>query len=365
MTQIPFTKLHDQYIECKADVDSAIQKILDTSEFIAGPTVEKFEEAWAGATRSANCAAVGNGTFALVLSLMACGVTNGHEVITTPHTFIATAEAIKIVGATPIFVDIDEYYHIDATKIESHITDKTKAILFVDLYGQCADIDSINRIAKKHNLYVIEDAAQSTGASYNKQPVGNLVDLTCFSFNPVKNLGAIGDAGAVTGRKELVDKVKMYRDHGRSSMFEYGTIGYNARMDCIQAAVLLEKMKYYKDWQEKRLFMCNQYSAFLSDYVVTPKTRSENVHSYYVYVIQVSNRNKFIQHMASKGIETKIHYKKPINVYESYFPYQQCVRAEKICNSIVSLPCYHSLTRQQQDLIIEETQQWAIRHSNV
>ena len=363
MTQIPFTKLHDQYIESKADVDSAIQKILDTTEFIAGPTVAKFEQAWTNATASPSCAAVGSGTFALVLSLMACGVTTGHEVITTPHTFIATAEAIKLVGATPIFVDIDEYYHIDATQIESHITDKTKAILFVDLYGQCADITSINRIAKKHNLYVIEDAAQSAGATYNKQPVGNLVDLTCFSFNPVKNLGAIGDAGAVTGRKDLIDKVKMYRDHGRSSRFEYDTIGYNARMDCLQAAVLLEKIKYYQGWQKQKLFIANQYRGFLSDYVVTPKTRPENTHSYYVYVIQVPNRNQYIKHMANKGIETKIHYKKPINVYESYFPYQQCVQAEKVCDSIISLPCYHTLKRQEQDLIIEETQKWSIQHS--
>ena len=231
------------------------------------------------------------------------------------------------------------------------------------MYGQCPNITSINNIAKKHNLFVIEDAAQSAGAQYNKEQVGNLVDLTCFSFNPVKNLGAIGDAGAVTGRKELIDKVKMYRDHGRSSRFSYDHIGYNARMDCIQAAVLLKKINYYKRWNDIKRSICERYSDALRDYVITPMTRPENLHSYYVYVVQVPNRDQYIEYMAEQGIETKIHYKKPINVYESYFPYQQCIQAEKVCDSIISLPCYHTLQENEQDKIIEETKKWSIQHS--
>ena len=361
--QIPFTKLIDQYSESKQDVDKAIKKILDTTEFLAGPTVEKFEEAWAKHCEAPSCAAVGSGTFALTLALMACGIKQGHEVITTAHTFISTAEAIKIVGATPVFVDIDEYYHIDASQIEKQITDKTKAILFVDLYGQCADIEAIDKIAKKHNLLLIEDAAQSSGATYHGKPTGNIVDLTCFSFNPVKNLGGIGDSGAVTGRKDLVDKVKMFRDHGRYSKYSYDAVGYNARIDCIHAAVLLEKMKYYKKWINKRQLICERYNHELSAHVITPKTRQENTHSYYVYVIQIPNRDGFMQYMAKQGIGTKIHYPKPINVFESYFPYQQLAVTEKVCESIISLPCYHSLTTAEQDKIIQHTITWAKQHS--
>lgn len=359
--QIPFTKLQDQYQDCKSQIDSAIQRILDTDEFITGPTAEKFELTWARHVHADACASVGNGTFALTLSLMACGIKAGHEVITTPHTFISTAEAIKVIGAKPVFVDIDEYYHIDIDQIENKITHNTKAILFVDLYGQTPDVDRLKYIAKKHNLFLIEDAAQSAGAKYRGKPVGNLVDLTCFSFNPVKNLGAIGDAGAVTGRRDLIDKVKMYRDHGRNSKYNYDAVGFNARIDCIQAAVLLEKMQHYEKWINGRIAVCERYNDELE--CITPLTRPENRHSYYVYVIQVPNRNEFVEYMKSLGIGTNIHYKTPINVHQPYHPYQPCPRAEWVCDQIVSLPSYYSLTESEQSYIIEHTNKWSRQHS--
>lgn len=358
--QIPFTKLQDQYKECKTNIDLSIQKILDTNEFIGGPTVERFELAWARHVHADSCASVGNGTFALILSLLACGIKTGHEVITTPHTFISTAEAIKVVGASPVFVDIDEYYHIDVNQIENKITQNTKAILFVDLYGQTPDVDRLKYIAKKHNLFLIEDAAQSAGAKYRGKPVGNLVDLTCFSFNPVKNLGAIGDAGAVTGRSDLIEKVKMYRDHGRISKDQFSSIGFNARIDCLQAAVLLEKMKYYEKWVHGRISVCERYNNELK--CTTPLTRSQNRHSYYVYVIQIPNRNEFVYYMDSVGIKTAIHYKKSINLHQPYYPYQHCPRAEWVCDQIVSLPCYHNLTETEQSYIIEHTNNWVSKH---
>jgi len=359
--QIPFTKLQDQYQECKPQIDSAIQRILDTNEFITGPTAEKFEQVWSQHVDAESCASVGNGTFALTLALLACGVKPGHQVITTPHTFISTAEAIKVIGAEPVFVDIDEYYHIDVNQIENKITQLTKAILFVDLYGQTPDVDKLKKIAKKHNLYLIEDAAQSTGAEYKTKRVGNLVDLTCFSFNPVKNLGAIGDAGAVTGKQELIDRVKMFRDHGRKTKYNYEAVGFNARIDCLQAAVLLEKVNIYLDWNQQKRQRAEIYNQHLN--AGTPLTRPDCLHSYYVYVMQVPNRDGFVEYMKDLGVGTNIHYKTPINVHQPYHPYQPCPRAEWVCDQIVSLPCYHSLTESEQSYIIEHTNKWLKQHS--
>ena len=359
--QIPFTKLQDQYKDCKDQINTAIQKILDTDEFIAGPTVEKFEQTWSNHVQAQSCAAVGNGTFAVTLALLACGIKPGHEVITTAHTFVSTAEAIKVIGAKPVFVDIDEYYHIDATQIQQKITHNTKAILFVDLYGQTPNIDDLKQIAKTNNLFLIEDAAHSAGAEYKNQRVGNLVDLTCFSFNPIKNLGAIGDAGAVTGNKDLIDRVKMYRDHGRKTKYDYETIGFNARIDCIQAAVLLEKMQHYTDWNEQK----RQKADVYNDQILakTPLIRPHCLHSYYVYVIQVPARDDFILYMKEQGISTNIHYKKPLNTNQPYYPYQPCARTEWVCNQIVSLPCYYSLTESEQSYIIDHVNNWVKQYN--
>lgn len=354
--QIPFTKLQDQYRDCKYQIDNAIQKILDTDEFIAGPTVEKFEKAWATHVVSESCAAVGSGTFALTLALLACGVKPGHEVITTAHTFVSTVESIKIIGANPVFVDIDEFYHIDATKIQQKITQNTKAILFVDLYGQTPDIDHLKKIAKRNNLFLIEDAAHSAGAEYKNQRVGNLADLTCFSFNPIKNLGALGDAGAVTGNKDLIDRVKMYRDHGRKTKYDLETIGFNARIDCIQAAVLLEKMQHYTEWNKQKRNKADVYNQELS--ANTPLNRPHCLHSYYVYVIQVPDRDNFITYMKDQGISTNVHYRKPVNIHQPYYPYQSCAKAEWVCDQIVSLPCYYSLTESEQTYIIQHVNHW-------
>ena len=359
--QIPFTRLQDQYQECKTEIDHAIQKILTTNDYVNGPTTEKFEQAWSKHVDAEDCASVGSGTFALILALLACGVKTGQQVITTPHTFVSTVEAIKLVGAQPIFVDVDEYYHIDVAQIENKITKKTKAILFVDLYGQTPNIIKLKHLAEKHNLILIEDAAHSAGAEYKNKRVGNLVDLTCFSFNPLKNLGAVGDAGAVTGKKELIDKIRKYRNHGRKSKHEYEMIGYNARIDCIQAAVLLEKINVYLDWNKQKRKLAEIYNQELK--AVTPMIRENCLHSFYVYVIQVPNRNNFIDYMKTQGISTNIHYKTSMNVHQPYYPYQQCPRSEWLTDQIVSLPCYHSLTESEQSYVIEHTNKWVLKYS--
>jgi dTDP-4-amino-4,6-dideoxygalactose transaminase len=229
-----------------------------------------------------------------------------------------------------------------------------KAILFVDLYGQTPDIDKIKEFANKFNLSVIEDAAQSFGSEYNGKKVGSLVDLTCFSFNPVKNLGAMGDAGAVTGSKELIDKVKMYRDHGRKTKFEYDTVGYNARIDNLQAVIVQAKLKKVDEWLDKKREICRRYTKHLSGVVGCPLEAPWSKHTYYVYVIETpeGTRDQLQSFLREKGIATNIHYKHPTHKAKAFEDGTVLPRTEYVCDNILSLPCYHSLPEHHQDYII-------------
>jgi len=357
---IPFTDLKSQYLEVKKEIDAAINRVLDTSSYITGPIVEEFELAFAEYVGAPASCATGSGTTALMCALMACNIGNGDEVITTPHTFISTGEAIYWQGATPVFVDIDQYYQIDIDKIEQAITVNTKAILFVDMYGQTPDIDKLKNIAKKYNLYLIADSAHSIGAEYNGQKVGNLVDLTCHSFNPVKNLGAIGDAGAITGDKELINRAKMHRDHGRIVKWDFDIKGINARIDNLQALVVKAKLPYLQNWLDKKRNICECYNRELADYVCTPKTAPWAKHSYYVYVIQVHNRDAFIEYMKTNGVTVNVHYMKSLTKQLIFKKYGRgdCPIAEQVCKNIVSLPCYHTLTYEQQSYIIKLVKEW-------
>ena len=351
---IPFVDLFPQYEELKSDIDFALRDIISRSDFITGPTVEDFEKKICEYTGAEACASIGSGTNALICALKALGIKKGHEVMTVGHTFVSTTEAIVNVGATPIFVDIDEFYHMDISKMKP--SKKLKAILFVDLYGQTPDIDKIKSFARKHNLFVIEDAAQSFGAEYKGKKVGSLVDLTCFSFNPVKNLGAMGDAGAVTGQKPIIDKVKMFRDHGRRTKFEYETVGYNARIDNLQAVVIQTKLKKIDEWLDKKRKICRRYTQFLQDVVHCPKEASWGQHSYYVYVIETpaGTRDSLQNFLKQKGIGTNIHYRYPTHTTEAYKQYGTSLpRTEYICRNILSLPCYHTLPTHHQDYVIK------------
>jgi len=351
--KIPFVDLYPQYEELQTEIDMAIKDIITKSDFITGPTVAKFEQALCDYTGAEDCASIGSGTNALVCALKALGIGPGHQVMTVGHTFVSTTEAIVNVGAIPVFVDIDEFYHLDVSKLQ--LTDTLKAVLFVDLYGQTPDIDKINEFAKKFNLSVIEDAAQSFGAEYNGKKVGNLVDLTCLSFNPVKNLGAMGDAGAVTGRKELIDKVKMYRDHGRKTKYEYDTVGYNARIDNLQAVVIEAKLKKIDAWLDQKRHICRRYTKQLNDVVKCPKEAPWSKHSYYVYVIETpkGTRDKLQQFLKEKGIATNIHYKFPTHKTKAFDDGTELPKTEYICDNIISLPCYHTLPEHHQDYIIK------------
>jgi dTDP-4-amino-4,6-dideoxygalactose transaminase len=350
--KIPFVDLYPQYEEVQTEIDMAIANIIAKSDFITGPTVDKFEKAICDYTGAEDCASIGSGTNALVCALKALDIGPGHQVMTVGHTFVSTTEAIVNVGATPVFVDIDKFYHLDVSKLQ--LTDTLKAILFVDLYGQTPDIDKIKEFAKKFNLSVIEDAAQSFGSEYNGNKVGNLVDLTCFSFNPVKNLGAMGDAGAVTGSKELIDKVKMYRDHGRKTKFEYDTVGYNARIDNLQAVIVQAKLKKVDEWLDKKREICRRYTKLLNGIVNCPKEALWSKHTYYVYVIETpeGTRDQLQQFLREKGIATNIHYKYPTHKTKAFEDGTVLPRTEYVCDNILSLPCYHSLPEHHQDYII-------------
>ena len=351
--KIPFVDLYPQYEELQTEIDMAIKDIITRSDFITGPTVEKFEKSICEYTGSEDCASIGSGTNALVCALKALGIGPGHQVMTVGHTFVSTTEAIVNVGATPVFVDIDEFYHLDVSKLQ--LADTLKAILFVDLYGQTPDIDKINAFAKKFNLQVIEDAAQSFGAEYKGKKVGSLVDLTCFSFNPVKNLGAMGDAGAVTGSKEFIDRVRMYRDHGRKTKFEYDTVGYNARIDNLQAVIVQAKLKKIDEWLDQKRLICRRYTRLLDGIVKFPKEAPWSKHSYYVYVIETpaGTRDQLQAFLKDKGIATNIHYKHPTHKTKAFGDGTVLPRTEYVCNNIVSLPCYHTLPTHHQDYIIK------------
>lgn len=356
--EIPFVDLYPQYEELQSNIDNAIRGIIQKNDFITGPTVDKFEQAICKYTGAEDCAAMGSGTNALVCALKALDVDECDTVWTVGHTFVSTTEAIVNVGARPVFIDIDEYYHMDLEQVKDFNPDcPPKAILFVDLYGQTPDIDKLKRFAKKYKIKLIEDAAQSFGSEYKGQKVGSLVDLTCFSFNPVKNLGAMGDAGAVTGSKKLIDRVRMFRDHGRKTKFQYETVGYNARIDNIQAVIIQEKLKKIDQWTKRKRKVCHRYTETLKNIVKTPKEAPWSYHTYYVYVIETpkGTRDKLQKFLTDKGIGTNIHYKNPTHTTKAFKEYSfwALPRTEYVCKNILSLPCYGTIQQHHQEYVIK------------
>lgn len=355
MMSIPFTNLHQQYLDCKADIDVAIAETIASSSFITGLDVTKFETAIATYVQSQDCASTGSGTMALVCSLKAAGIGPGHEVLTTPHTFVATTEAIVTVGATPVFVDIDPNTHlIDLQLLEQSITKHSRAVLFVDIYGQCPNLDQLRWICDQHQLVMIQDAAHSFGASWQQLPIGSQADYTCFSFNPVKNLGAMGDAGCVTGSKVNMDKVRIFRDHGRTSRYEFSEIGYNARIDNIQSNVILAKLPHLQNWIERKRQIANIYDHELQDVVKTIKYQPGVGHGHYVYVVQTPRRDALQQHLAHCGIGTNVHYATTTHSQPAFKAwYQPCPVAERTVQEILSLPSWYSLSHTQLDYIVK------------
>ena len=369
--KVPFLDLKAQYNVIREEVNAAIQEVLENSAFAGGPFVAKFEEQFASFCGAKYAVGVGNGTDALWLVLLAYGIGPGDEVITVPNTFIATAEAISICGAKPVFVDVDaRTYTMDPVRLKQAITPRTKAIIPVHLFGQTADMDPILEIARQHGLPVVEDACQAHGAQYKGRLAGSMGVAGCFSFYPGKNLGAYGEAGAVvTNDQELAGKIKVLREHGQPKKYIHSVIGWNARMDGIQGAVLSVKLKYLSAANDARRSNARLYNELLAGerLVVLPTEASYSKHVYHLYVIQTARRDELIQLLGAKGIACGIHYPVPLHLQEAYaslglakgaFPV-----AEQSAEKFVSLPMFPELSREQITFVCDELKA-AIKSSN-
>ncbi len=356
--KINFLDLKSQYISIKAEIDEAIGRVIGTSSFVLGPSVAKFEEDFARFCKCEESIAVNSGTSALFLALKGLGIGSGDEVITAANTFIATVAAIIYTGATPILVDADpKTRNIDANLIERAVTARTKAIIPVHLYGCMADMDRINEIAHKHNLVVLEDACQAHGATFKGQPAGSLGIAGAFSFYPGKNLGAYGEGGAVvTSDKELARKIRMLRDHGSEKKYYHDMIGYNARMEGIQGAVLGVKLGYLEKWNKERNRVAARYRERLQGVpIAVPSESADFYQVYHLFVIETEQRDALQQFLSDAEIPTLIHYPIPIHRQKAYleaglkpghFPV-----TEKLAGQILSLPIYPELRDDQVDYV--------------
>jgi len=350
---VPYIDLDAQHRPYKEEFNAAIQKVIDYSAFSGGMFVEGFEEKFSEYCQCRHAVGVGSGTDALWFALIALGVEPGDEVITVSNSFIATAEAISRAGATPVFVDIDENtYTMNPAAMEEVITSRTKAVIPVHLFGQMVDMDPIIEIARRHSICVIEDAAQAHGAEYKGRRAGSLGDVGCFSFYPGKNLGAFGEAGAaVTQDAGLAKKIKMLRDHGQSKKYHSAMVGWNGRMDGIQAAILTIKLDYLNKGNRLRYDHALCYDKELENCVVIPVRASYANHIYHVYAIRVKNRDRVMEALKERGIECGIHYPVPIHFQEAYahLGYREGMLpvTEKCAEELLSLPIFPELTTGQ------------------
>jgi dTDP-4-amino-4,6-dideoxygalactose transaminase len=352
---VPFLDLKAQHIPLRAELDAAMAEVLDTCAFAGGPFVARFEEAFASFCQAPHAVAVGNGTDALWLSLLALGIGPGDEVITAPSTFMATAEAISFTGATPTFVDVDESTcNLDPSLLSTALTPRTKAIIPVHLFGQPADMDPILSFARDHQLAVIEDASQAHGAEYKGQRVGSFGHAACFSFYPGKNLGALGEAGAVVTRDpDLAQRLRILRDHGQSRKYHHAVIGWNARMDGIQGAALSVKLRHLARWNTQRRAHARLYHELLGNLpgILLPHEAPYARHIYHLYPIRVPRRDQILQALGQRGITCGIHYPVPVHLQEAYrhlqHPPGSFPRAERAAESLLSLPMFPELTPDQ------------------
>lgn len=361
MTTVPLVDLKAQYHAIASEIDQAIERVLRSTNFILGPEVSAFERAFADFCEADHAVGISSGTDALHLALLACGIKPGDEVITSPMTFVATAEAISMSGARPVFCDIDpQTYNLDPEQIERAISPLTRAIIPVHLYGQPADMDVINEVAQMHKLHVIEDAAQAHGARYKGRRVGTLGDVACFSFYPGKNLGAYGDAGAVvTNDRTIADRIRLLRDHGRRDKYEHLVEGFGNRLDALQAAVLRVKLKHLEQWNAKRFQHAARYTERLQKHIsAVPVVPAWAEPVWHIYAIQVENRDELQGTLKSAGIATGVHYPIPLHLQPAYrhlsyrpgdFP-----NAEFAAHRLMSLPIFPELEVKQIDAVVDQ-----------
>ncbi len=349
-----------QYRKIQREVDEAVRAVMESGLFILGPAVSTFENAASKYLGTRHAVACASGTDALQIAMMAYGIGAGDEVITTPFSFVATTETIALLGAKPVYVDIDpKTYNIDPAGIEKKITSRTKAIIPVHLYGHPADMEPIMEIARRRNLKVIEDAAQAFGASYHGKKVCTFGDISCISFFPSKNLGAFGDAGmVVTDDEAVAHTMRMIVSHGSSVRYHHEILGVNSRLDSIQAAILNVKLKYLDQWNTERQRAARRYDTLLKNLPVTlPYVASDVQHIFHQYTIRTSRRDQLADHLKSKGIPHGIYYPIPLHLQKAFaiagsrkgdFPI-----TEKACEEVISLPMHTELTEEQQTFVCD------------
>lgn len=332
-----------EYVELKAEIDLAAQKCLSSGWYILGTAVKEFESLFASYIGSSYCVGVGNGMEAIQIALIALDIGEGDEVLTVSNSAVATALAISNVGAKPVFVDIDEYYHMDIHDLQKKITQKSKAIVPVHLFGQVADMDGIREIAKNYNLKVVEDACQAHGASLHDTKAGAFGEIGCFSFYPTKNLGAYGDGGAITtNSQELYERCLMLRNYGQRNRYEHVIKGLNSRLDELQAAILQVKLTHLEGYVHRRIEIAHAYFEQLSDVpqITLPKIRKSSKHSFHLFVIQADSREELREYLKKNGIETQVHYPIPIHKQECYEEQNALVLpfTEQAANKVLSIP---------------------------
>jgi len=359
--KVPFLDFSEQYQTIKDEIDVGLKSVFEKGNFILGQEEKDFEVNFAKFCNAQYAVGVNSGTDALYLALAALDVKPQDEVILPSFTFIATALCISYTGAKPIFVDIEEEtYNIDPQKLKDAITDKTKAVIPVHLYGQPANMDEINAIAKERNITVIEDACQSHGSEYKGKRVGSLGDIACFSFYPTKSLGGFGDGGMViSNSQEIYEKIQMLRDYGRKGRYEHKIKGYNSRLDTVQAVILDAKLKHLDDWNKMRDVNAAIYCELLKDVeaVQTPTIQDDRSHVFQTFAVRLKERDKVLEEMKNKGIGVLIHYPIPLHLQEAYSDLNHKVGdfpvSELVANEVLSLPLFPHMKKEQIEYVCE------------
>ncbi|GAA0328800.1 DegT/DnrJ/EryC1/StrS family aminotransferase [Bacillus carboniphilus] len=357
---INLVDLKRQFESVKKEILQEIDEVIASGQYILGPRVKELEERIEKRIGVSDAIAVANGTDALVLTLDALGIGKGDEVITTPFTFFASAEAISRVGAVPVFADINPLtYNIDPSEVERKITSATKAIIPVHLFGQPADMNEIMEIAKKHHLYVIEDACQAFGSTYNNQPVGSLADAACFSFFPTKNLGTMGDGGIITtSNKELAENIRKLRTHGSTQKYFHDRIGYNSRLDEIHAAILLINLEKIDEWNENRRNLAKRYQQYLqnSPHIKLPFEADNRTHIYHLFCVESVMREEIMDELSKSQIQSGVYYPLCLHLQEVYaflgYKKGDMPQSESVSERLFAIPMHPFLTEDEQDKII-------------
>jgi len=357
--KVPFNDVKSANDSVASDLDGAVQRVMQSGRFILGQEVEAFEAEFADYCGVRHCISVASGTEAIQLALLSCGIGPGDEVITVSHTAMPTAMAVAATGATPVFLDIEpQTYTLCPDQLEAAISNKTRAVLPVHLYGHCADMDAILGFAARHNLYVIEDAAQAHGSAYKGQKTGSMGNLGCFSFYPTKNLGALGDSGAVTTNDaELAARLRRLRNYGESRKYHYETMGYNSRLDELQAAFLRVKLPRLEGWNESRRTLAEVYLSGVAERFPSPKVMADCVDNYHLFVIQSEERDELRDHLAAREIQTLIHYPVPCHLQPAFrdINHRCCDLSvtERAARRIISLPMFPTLKIEQAEYVVE------------